>query len=184
MCMLFFFLYSFLYCSFFFFFLMIRRPPRSTLFPYTTLFRPRPRSCPDTARRPRLPPRPPRPAPLRGDGRDRTALLRDARRRDPGAGRGPRREARHHLQVAPERHLEALRPGRNVARLADGPPPHLRHPAAEARSHLERVEGGSRRPRHLQHRGVQEVRLDAAAEPHAEASKIARKRNRRGPSGV
>src|SRR5215510_12324986 len=32
-----FFLFSFL--SFFFFFLMIRRPPRSTLFPYTTLFR-------------------------------------------------------------------------------------------------------------------------------------------------
>src|SRR5215203_6114986 len=30
-------------CSFFFFFfLMIRRPPRSTLFPYTTLFRSRP----------------------------------------------------------------------------------------------------------------------------------------------
>src|SRR2546427_9416991 len=26
-------------CSFVFFFLMIRRPPRSTLFPYTTLFR-------------------------------------------------------------------------------------------------------------------------------------------------
>src|SRR5438309_11400754 len=37
--------------SLFFFFLMIRRPPRSTLFPYTTLFRsgvPRPlsRGCP------------------------------------------------------------------------------------------------------------------------------------------
>src|SRR5712675_2537316 len=32
---------------FFFFFLMIRRPPRSTLFPYTTLFR-----SPRTARRP------------------------------------------------------------------------------------------------------------------------------------
>src|SRR5216684_8215599 len=29
---------------FFFFFLMIRRPPRSTLFPYTTLFR-SPRCC-------------------------------------------------------------------------------------------------------------------------------------------
>src|SRR3990172_6831086 len=29
------------YCFFFFFF-MIRRPPRSTLFPYTTLFRSRP----------------------------------------------------------------------------------------------------------------------------------------------
>src|SRR2546430_14726099 len=27
------------YLSFLFFFLMIRRPPRSTLFPYTTLFR-------------------------------------------------------------------------------------------------------------------------------------------------
>src|SRR6476661_9062478 len=31
---------GFLFCFFFFFFLMIRRPPRSTLFPYTTLFRP------------------------------------------------------------------------------------------------------------------------------------------------
>src|SRR3712207_9519877 len=30
-----------LQCSRFFFFLMIRRPPRSTLFPYTTLFRSR-----------------------------------------------------------------------------------------------------------------------------------------------
>src|SRR5439155_19928674 len=52
---------------FFFFFLMIRRPPRSTLFPYTTLFRsspwpagPWPTSCssccwrsPDTCPRPR-----------------------------------------------------------------------------------------------------------------------------------
>src|SRR6266850_5289128 len=36
---------SFLSFFFFFFFLMIRRPPRSTLFPYTTLFR---------SRRPRL----------------------------------------------------------------------------------------------------------------------------------
>src|SRR5689334_25406140 len=34
-------LYSLSLCitKFFFFFLMIRRPPRSTLFPYTTLFR-------------------------------------------------------------------------------------------------------------------------------------------------
>src|SRR5256886_15642383 len=30
---------TFFYSFFFFFFLMIRRPPRSTLFPYTTLFR-------------------------------------------------------------------------------------------------------------------------------------------------
>src|SRR2546425_9762271 len=35
--------------SFFFFFLMIRRPPRSTLFPYTTLFRsPLQRSLPQS----------------------------------------------------------------------------------------------------------------------------------------
>src|SRR5262245_63970303 len=30
---------SFLFICIYFFFLMIRRPPRSTLFPYTTLFR-------------------------------------------------------------------------------------------------------------------------------------------------
>src|SRR2546430_17682272 len=30
-----------IYSHYFFFFLMIRRPPRSTLFPYTTLFRSR-----------------------------------------------------------------------------------------------------------------------------------------------
>src|SRR5437016_14418981 len=35
----FFFCYSVYFLCFFFFFLMIRRPPRSTLFPYTTLFR-------------------------------------------------------------------------------------------------------------------------------------------------
>src|SRR5258708_20233579 len=44
------------YCfSFVFFFLMIRRPPRSTLFPYTTLFRsrrlPRRRSASDSVQR-------------------------------------------------------------------------------------------------------------------------------------
>src|SRR6266480_6509805 len=40
----FFFFFLFFFCTFrlsFFFFLMIRRPPRSTLFPYTTLFRSR-----------------------------------------------------------------------------------------------------------------------------------------------
>src|SRR6267154_3124344 len=30
---------SYIFILYFFFFLMIRRPPRSTLFPYTTLFR-------------------------------------------------------------------------------------------------------------------------------------------------
>src|SRR5687768_18462446 len=42
---------SSLFSFFFFFFLMIRRPPRSTLFPYTTLFR-SPRRCHGHRRRP------------------------------------------------------------------------------------------------------------------------------------
>src|SRR5882762_795018 len=50
---------------FFFFFLMIRRPPRSTLFPYTTLFRSPPVECP----RPTEAPRPGAPAPTTGPGR-------------------------------------------------------------------------------------------------------------------
>src|SRR5215510_15236175 len=40
-------MFYFSFFFFFFFFLMIRRPPRSTLFPYTTLFR----SAPDVAGR-------------------------------------------------------------------------------------------------------------------------------------
>src|SRR5260221_8180045 len=45
------------YCDFliFFFFLMIRRPPRSTLFPYTTLFRSQSKYAPWPARRPHSP---------------------------------------------------------------------------------------------------------------------------------
>src|SRR5256885_16207438 len=45
LCVSYIFIFFFCHCrprSFFFFFLMIRRPPRSTLFPYTTLFRSRP----------------------------------------------------------------------------------------------------------------------------------------------
>src|SRR2546426_9119762 len=54
-----------------FFFLMIRRPPRSTLFPYTTLFRSRRRGA--------------RPLGVRGGGLGRAedrALLQDRRRCD------------------------------------------------------------------------------------------------------
>src|SRR6266568_6881314 len=64
----------FLLIFFFFFFLMIRRPPRSTLFPYTTLFR--------SVRRRR-----PRPG-----ARGVPGLVRDTARRCP-AGRG--RRCRH-----------------------------------------------------------------------------------------
>src|SRR5688572_32771846 len=40
-------IFEVVYHSVFFFFLMIRRPPRSTLFPYTTLFRSRGSRQPD-----------------------------------------------------------------------------------------------------------------------------------------
>src|SRR5471032_3557861 len=47
--------FLFIFFVFFFFFLMIRRPPRSTLFPYTTLFR----SCRPAGGGPSLPVGPP-----------------------------------------------------------------------------------------------------------------------------
>src|SRR6267378_5086092 len=50
-------------CGLFFFFLMIRRPPRSTLFPYTTLFR----SLRPGGAVPRARPPPPEPEPDRRD---------------------------------------------------------------------------------------------------------------------
>src|SRR5215203_7280579 len=83
---------------FFFFFLMIRRPPRSTLFPYTTLFRPDPgaaghRVLPQGVLREdrqhlarRWAPCPARPQalpPLRDDERRGD---RELARRDPGRG--------------------------------------------------------------------------------------------------
>src|SRR5260221_6373550 len=65
---------------FFFFFLMIRRPPRSTLFPYTTLFRSHPSR--------RGTPRASRGCAVRraGGARPSPGRRRGARRGDPGAG--------------------------------------------------------------------------------------------------
>src|SRR6266700_3932469 len=58
MIMFFYFYLFYVYQFFLFFFLMIRRPPRSTLFPYTTLFRSAGRSsspdCRARTRRPRF----------------------------------------------------------------------------------------------------------------------------------
>src|SRR2546426_9352906 len=68
---------------FFFFFLMIRRPPRSTLFPYTTLFRSGGRGpAALLVSRPRLAdhlPRGRRSAPRRLSGRARLRALREGR---------------------------------------------------------------------------------------------------------
>src|SRR5216683_8257068 len=60
-----------LFVLFFFFFLMIRRPPRSTLFPYTTLFR----SCRGPAPFTRLLQQPPAELSLRNAG-PRLSLFR------------------------------------------------------------------------------------------------------------
>src|SRR5216683_1558349 len=62
---------------FFFFFLMIRRPPRSTLFPYTSLFR----SSPAQAR-----------VPVRASLRGRPRRRCPSRRRRPERRAQPRRE--------------------------------------------------------------------------------------------
>src|SRR3712207_7502101 len=85
----------------FFFFLMIRRPPRSTLFPYTTLFR----SVRDGEHiRPRA-------APRRGWAR---ALPRPFRVPDPrcrgrlGAPYLPGRERHHRLRARSEEHTSEL----------------------------------------------------------------------------
>src|SRR3712207_9224991 len=54
--------FAILYLSLFFFFLMIRRPPRSTLFPYTTLFRSQRNQAAHRRRRRLSQPRSPAPA--------------------------------------------------------------------------------------------------------------------------
>src|SRR5260370_589161 len=72
----------------FFFFLMIRRPPRSTLFPYTTLFRSPSPAAPGRGagapRRSRRRARPPPPGPAR-----RASGARCPGGRGPAAPRGP-----------------------------------------------------------------------------------------------
>src|SRR2546430_4797105 len=78
---------SLLFLLLFFFFLMIRRPPRSTLFPYTTLFRSAtcsgcPAACgasPGPKARRARPPKSPRPPPPAG-GRRRSARDRKSTR--------------------------------------------------------------------------------------------------------
>src|SRR3712207_7049227 len=74
-----------------FFFLMIRRPPRSTLFPYTTLFRSR-RGDPGDLQRPY--------GEVRGRGQERGA--------DPGGAAAPRRRRGPHRGDRSEEHTSEL----------------------------------------------------------------------------
>src|SRR6266702_7374063 len=64
------------YLSIIVFFLMIRRPPRSTLFPYTTLFRSLRCGCRGASRRARSPPGPARrPISIRRRSEEHTSEL-------------------------------------------------------------------------------------------------------------
>src|SRR3712207_7950743 len=75
-----------------FFFLMIRRPPRSTLFPYTTLFRSVQATCPGHAGGDRCWSRPDQPA-VRDCRPDRLCRTgRDGTRRGRSCGRADRSE--------------------------------------------------------------------------------------------
>src|SRR2546425_11111659 len=97
-----------LLCVLLFFFLMIRRPPRSTLFPYTTLFRSRePDSCGQRGR-----PAPPgRPAgavaPRQRPGDPGDADLRADQRLSARAAGRERRARRRRAAPRPERHTPA-----------------------------------------------------------------------------
>src|SRR5260370_41574945 len=89
-----------------FFFLMIRRPPRSTLFPYTTLFRSR-AFCNDRERAPDFP------------------RLPQLRRKDSAAGSAPLAEGLRHrrlagrsIAVAPHLHVDLHGPVHDLSRLS------------------------------------------------------------------
>src|SRR6266545_1201154 len=132
-------LYLFLYyqcfCFSFFFFLMIRRPPRSTLFPYTTLFRSS-RPAPAAAW-PRTPPAVPSPRPAAG-----RRPLAGARSPAQVPGSAPARQAaglRGCVPPAPAT-VFRLRAGRagSGRSSAQGWPPAPARPAARARQRLGR----------------------------------------------
>src|SRR6266487_4530122 len=141
---------------FFFFFLMIRRPPRSTLFPYTTLFRSarcwprrwRARRCPASERRwtprsrrrsPTEGRRGPRRCPRGRSPRDPPTRRPRARRppsrlgRPPRAlaARGPRRTCSHGSRGRPRPGGASPRSCRSVDRPCRGPPTDWRSPRPE-----------------------------------------------------
>src|SRR5436190_10019457 len=125
----------------FFFFSMIRRPPRSTLFPYTTLFR----SLPGVGLRGRRP-GDPLLGPREDDGRSPAVHLgRDLEDREhAGGGHGRRRRAADRRRLAPgregDRDLSGQLQGRAAA-VRQGQQVRLR-PAADADPRAEAPAGG------------------------------------------
>src|SRR5215213_11674386 len=128
---------------FVFFFLMIRRPPRSTLFPYTTLFRPRRRA---DVRAVRGPAGGARQEPGRGVGR-RRRVAGLAGGAGPGRGgpvAGPRRPApgQRRAGAGPGRGAAAAdRPGRGAGGRRGRPTARPRLPGGRpgAAGHLRRL---------------------------------------------
>src|SRR6266513_2127675 len=127
-----FFIFFFLFFFFFFFFLMIRRPPRSTLFPYTTLFRSRPLSR----------------APADGAGARGNALGAPRRARSGGRAAGlarPGGEAARYHDPAHRHADRGVRPGgREIGRDLSGPRrarPRLAETARGGRGAGHRVPG-------------------------------------------
>src|SRR5216683_4324321 len=145
--------FSLYYCIFFFFFLMIRRPPRSTLFPYTTLFRSGRGPPPDPRQRDR-PPASGGPWAHRGRGA-------------PGPVAGPDALGGDHA-IAP-RAARHPRAAHRRARGGAGPHPVRAHPAGGGRAAPARA----RRPRGPGGRGGPSGRhphpLRSPAGPHREA---------------
>src|SRR3712207_6865995 len=83
-----------------FFFLMLRRPPRSTLFPYTTLFRSRPRLARPPARAAHRPA-----ADRRGRLHGPAQLLAGLRSRGPPAAPAGRRSEEHTSELQSRQYL-------------------------------------------------------------------------------
>src|SRR6266508_1501158 len=144
----------------FFFFLVIRRPPRSTLFPYTTLFRSRPRrqepfaqptaraspDCPrgrdSRARRPS--PLGATPARLGREARTSSPLQRAPRCRSGCVGPSPRRPSR---RASAPRAIRSLLQARARKPQARAIPPRLPSPPPlerESDSGVPRSRGGRR----------------------------------------
>src|SRR2546429_5199175 len=109
----------------FFFFLMIRRPPRSTLFPYTTLFR-SPGVLPQPHER------------RRRDERQRPEI----ERREGGRERGSRGERQRRAQRRELKSRQAVAACRPRSGGGVGRPPHVATPGPRGAP-----PGGGRRPR-------------------------------------
>src|SRR6266853_1916741 len=172
--------------SLFFFFLMIRRPPRSTLFPYTTLFRSRCAGVSHQARH--------RDA---GDGTEPAGRRVDGHRREPGhrvhfrdrrrARRGRRRDGGELLRHRALRHGIAAR-AEGVLRRGAGR--NRQHPRGDAGRCPARPGGGARRRLHRRSYR-QRIRLQLSgrvrlhrADRGAGAAALGTARRARGGQGV